>query len=155
MLNIYFGDMEDAVYDPEAYFEFEWEKSWIEDDFSVQMIKDIDKSDVIAGGIIDSPVLGLIPPERLSGGVKTLILINNVPKRIFNASFCGDNCAKWIVEMGKNKDITINLNHFMDFQDLEFDAHVLNGDEYAHNDEELFDISVKYLKGQDNYEGQL
>ena len=147
MINIFFGDMPDAVYNPEIYFEFEWEKSWIEDPFSVEMIKDIDKSKVIAGGVIDSPVLGLIPPERLSGGVKTLILINNVSDKVFNASFCGDNCAKWIVEMGKHKDITINLNHFMDFKDLEFDAHVLNDDQYAHNDEELFDIAVKYLKG--------
>ena len=147
MINIFFGDMPDAVYNPEIYFEFEWEKSWIEDPFSVEMIQDIDKSKVIAGGVIDSPVLGLIPPERLSGGVKTLILINNVSDKVFNASFCGDNCAKWIVEMGKHKDITINLNHFMDFKELQFDAHVLNGDEYAHNDEELFNIAVKYLKG--------
>lgn len=36
--------------------------------------KDVDKSTVIDSGIIDSPVLGKIPPIGLSGGVKTLIL---------------------------------------------------------------------------------
>ena len=35
--------------------------------------------------------------------------------RIFNASACGDNCVKWIVELGKRKDLTINLHHVMDF----------------------------------------
>ncbi len=147
VLNIYFGDMEEAIFDPESYFTFEWEKDWIEDELSVKIIKDVDKSEVIAGGVIDSPVLGLIPPERLSGGVKTLILINNIPNKIFNASFCGDNCAKWLVEIGKNKDVTINLNHFMDFGNLKFDAHILNGDEYVSGDEELFYLAEKYLKG--------
>ena len=49
-------------------------------------------------------MLGQIPPERLSGGVKTLLLILNEPDRIFNASTCGDNCAKWIVEIGRIKE---------------------------------------------------
>ena len=58
------------------------------------MIYDIDKSSVIEGTVIDSPVMGKIPPTSLSGGVKTLILIANEPEKIFNASTCGDNCAK-------------------------------------------------------------
>lgn len=32
------------------------------------MIKDIDDSEVLSGECINSPVLGQIPPERLSGG---------------------------------------------------------------------------------------
>ena len=52
-------------------------------------------SEVLSDECINSPVLGQIPPERLSGGVKTLLLILNEPDRIFNASTCGDNCAKW------------------------------------------------------------
>ncbi len=40
------------------------------------MIKDVDKSTVIAPRIIESPVLGAITPRELSGGVKTLILID-------------------------------------------------------------------------------
>ena len=35
--------------------------------------------------------------------------------RIFNASACGNNCAKWILEIGKRKDLTINLRHIMNF----------------------------------------
>ena len=47
--------------------------------------------------------LGGITPRELSGGVKTLILIHRVPDKIFNASTCGDNCAKWILKREKRK----------------------------------------------------
>ena len=43
------------------------------------------------------------------GGVKTLILMKNMPQKVFNASTCGDNCAKWILNIAQNQDITINL----------------------------------------------
>ena len=71
------------------------------------MIKDVDSSTVLGSGAIDSPIMGIISPERLSGGVKTLILIDNVPDKVFNASNCGDNCATWLLKLGKQKDITI------------------------------------------------
>ena len=35
--------------------------------------------------------------------------------KIFNASVCGDNCAKWILKLGEQKDLTINLRHVMRF----------------------------------------
>ena len=31
------------------------------------------------------------------------------------ASTCGDNCARFILELAKAKDVTINLCHIMDF----------------------------------------
>ena len=96
MLNVYYGDMPEAIYNPAVYFKNTYEDEWIMDDFSRQMILDVDKSVVISPRIIDSPVLGGITPRELSGGVKTLILIHRVPDKIFNASTCGDNCAKWI-----------------------------------------------------------
>jgi hypothetical protein len=57
--------------------------------------------------------------------------------RIFNASACGDNCAKWIVEIGKKKDLTINLHHVMDFSEVsEFEALMLNTGAVVHSYEE-------------------
>lgn len=145
MLNIYFGDMENSIYDPESYFKFNWEEDWILDPLSKKMIEDIDKSIVLGNSVIKSPVFGLIPPERLSGGVKTLILINNETNKIFNASACGDNCSKWIVEIAKNKDITINLRHIMDFGDLEFEANILNTNQKVNGMEELFFVACDYV----------
>lgn len=141
MLSIYFGDMPQAIYNTAVYFKNTYEDDWITDELSREMIKDIDHSTVIAPRIIDSPVLGAITPRELSGGVKTLILIAHVPDRIFNASTCGDNCAKWLLKMGEEKDITINLRHLMDFGSGKFDIHILNTDQIVHSMEELIPIA--------------
>ena len=103
MLNIYFGNMEEAIYNPVVYFKNTYQDSWITNERSKAMIKDVDKSTVIAPRIIESPVLGAITPRELSGGVKTLILIDQVPDKVFNASTCGDNCAHWLLKMGMEK----------------------------------------------------
>ena len=62
---------------------------------------DVDRPTVLGPRVIDSPVLGGISPRELSGGVKTLMDIYKVPEKIFNASACGDNCAKWILKIGE------------------------------------------------------
>ncbi len=78
MLNIYFGDMQDVIFNASVYFKNVYKDEWITDPLSVEMIKDIDNSKVLSDGVIDTSVLGKIPPTNLSGGVKTLILINNI-----------------------------------------------------------------------------
>ena len=95
--------MEEAIYHPAVYFKNTYQDSWITNERSKAMIKDVDKSTVIAPRIIESPVLGAITPRELSGGVKTLILIDQVPDKVFNASTCGDNCAHWLLKMGMEK----------------------------------------------------
>ena len=100
-----------------------------------------DKSIVIGPRVIDIPVLGAITPQELSGGVKTLILIAHVPDKIFNASTCGDNCAKWLLKMGEKKDITINLRHLMDFGRQEFVINILNTNQIVHDMRELIPIA--------------
>ena len=57
MLNIYYGDMKEAVYNTSAYFKYDYEDSWIVDPFVKEMIQDVDKSTVLDSGVIDSPVL--------------------------------------------------------------------------------------------------
>ena len=101
ILNIYFGEMPEAIYDTSTYFKHVYRDEWITDPLSVEMIRDVDRSEVIGSHLIQNPVLGPIPPAELSGGVKTLILINKDDKHVFNASKCGDNCAKWILKMGE------------------------------------------------------
>ena len=145
MLNIYYGDMQGAIYNTAVYFKNTYEESWITNSFSREMILDVDKSEVIDSGVIDSPVMGKIPPTSLSGGVKTLILINNVPEKVFNASTCGDNCAKWILKMAEEKDATINLRHLMDFGENTFTFRILNTNQIVHNMEELVPIAGKYV----------
>jgi len=93
MLSIYYGKMENVIYNTSVYFNNVFRGEWLEDPLIIEMIRDVDNSEVLGNGAIKSPVLGVISPSTLSGGVKTLILIYKVPDKIFNASNCGDNCA--------------------------------------------------------------
>ncbi|GAB6129481.1 hypothetical protein JCM17204_20730 [Blautia stercoris] len=146
MLTIIYGDEPRSIYNTNVYFKNTYESEWLESELAKKMIQDVDDSEVLGGECIKSPVLGQIPPERLSGGVKTLLLMLNEPDRIFNASTCGDNCAKWILEIAKQKDLTINLRHMMNFgKDTDFEIKIKNGGEVVHSMKELIPIASKYL----------
>lgn len=145
MLSIYYGDMPEAIYNTAAYFQNTYQDRWITKPLSVQMIKDVDKSDVIGPNLIQSPYLGPISPLQLSGGVKTLMLIDNDRKHVFNASTCGDNCAKWILKMAEKRKVVINLRHLMDFGTGEFKIKVLNNGVTARNAEQLLLAAGDYV----------
>ena len=146
MLSVYYGDMPEAIYNPALFFKNSYSDDWITDELSKEMIRDVDKSEVIGPRIIDSPVLGGITPRELSGGVKTLICIYKRPDRVFNASACGDNCAKWLLEIGERQDVTINLRHLMDFGEKEFTIKVLNTDQTVHNMDELLPVAAMIVR---------
>ena len=146
MLTIIYGDESNCVYNTNVYFKNTYEPEWFETELAKQIVREVYDSEVLSSECIQSPVLGQIPPERLSGGVKTLLLILNEPEKIFNASTCGDNCAKWILEIGKREDVTINLRHMMDFgKDTVFEIKIKNGGEIVHSMKELIPIASKYL----------
>ena len=145
MLNIYYGDMKEAVYNTSAYFKYDYEDSWIVDPFVKEMIQDVDKSTVLDSGVIDSPVLGKIPPTGLSGGVKTLILFKFNKDKIFNVSTCGDNCAKWLLKIAESEDRTVNLRHLMDFGKEPFEIRILNTNEIVHSMKELVPIAGEFV----------
>ena len=106
MLHIFYGelDSDNYIFNPDSFFNNTYEDEWITDPFVSEMIKDVDGSTVISPRLIDSPFLGPIPTERLSGGIKTLILMNFDDEHIFNASACGNNCAPWILRIGNKKN---------------------------------------------------
>ena len=141
MLKIFFGDNLGAnyIFNPDVFFNNTYEDEWITSETSRKMIKDIDGSEVKASCMIDSPFLGSIPPERLSKGVKTLILMRNDLEHIFNASVCGNNCAQWILKLAEQKDITIRLGYIMDFGKQPFDIYIVNTGKIVHTMLELDD----------------
>ena len=143
-MKILYGELEsdNYIFNPDAFFNNTYEDEWITDELSIQMIKDIDGSEVIGPRVIDSPFLGSIPTERLSGGVKTLILMNNDSEHIFNASACGDNCAKWILKIAdrlesEGRDLIIRLGYLMDFGNETFDIEIVNLNRVVHNRKDL------------------
>ncbi len=146
MLSIYLGEMDQAIYYPPVYFDNQYEDEWITDKLSMEMIKDVDKSEVIGPHLIESPVLGPISVKEISGAVKTLMLmIFDQSGRIFNASVCGDNCAKWILKIGKEKDLTINLRYLMDFGSDEFEIKILNTGDIVHDMGQYIEIAGRYV----------
>ena len=145
MLNIFYGNMAGAIFNTSVYFKNAYEDEWITDPVAKQMILDVDQSIVLDSGVIDSPVMGKIPPTSLSGGVKTLILMKNERSKVFNASTCGDNCARWILKLAENEDLTINLRHLMDFGDGIFTIQILNTDQIVHSMKELVPIAGLYV----------
>lgn len=145
MLKIFFGNMPEAVFNTSVYFKNAYEDEWITNPLAREMIFDIDKSTVLDSAVIDSPVMGKIPPVSLSGGVKTLILMKNERNKIFNASTCGDNCAKWILKLAESEDLTINLRHLMDFGEGTFDIYILNTNQIVHSMKELVPIAGLYV----------
>lgn len=146
MLKIYFGEMQGEIYNPPLYFANQYEDEWITNPLSVEMIRDVDKSVVVSAHVIDSPVLGGIPPLQLSGGVKTLILMAfDDSGEVFNASAGGDNCAKWIVEIAKKKDLTITLHNIMNFEGLPIEAEILNDGRIICGYSEYLDAAIDLL----------
>jgi hypothetical protein len=70
--------------------------------------------------------------------------MDHIPDKVFNASACGDNCAKWVLKIAERhwEDITINLHHLMDFDvgrrsKKPFDIRILNTGEVVHAMAEL------------------
>lgn len=145
MLHIVFGNMPEAIYNTEMYFKNTYMSEWLMDSFAQEVISKIDGSKVISANAIESPVLGVIPPTSLSGGVKTLLLIKNCPDKVFNTSTCGDNCARYILALAENCDITINLRHIMNFGKKRFTAIVENENCEVHNMNELLAVAARYV----------
>lgn len=146
MLRVIFGDTDKSIYNTSVYFNNSYEEEWFDDELVKGIVRDVDRSEVISSHCIMSPVLGQIPPVTLSGGTKTLILILNERDKIFNASQCGDNCAKWILRIAKEHDITINLRHIMDFGDEPFALFIENTKQTVHTMKELIPIAHSLLK---------
>lgn len=150
MLRVYFGDMKNSVYTPDIYFNNTYEEEWFDDEFVKEMVKDVDKSTVVGRNCINSPFLGQIPPVTLSGGVKALILMYKDTERVFNASKCGDNCAKWILKIAElkqkeGKDLMINLRHIMYFEEEPFEILVENTKQVVHNMSDLITVANNLL----------
>jgi len=131
MLSIYFGTYKGDNYinNPDLYFDNTYEDEWLNDPVSKQMVKDIDRSELVSPNLVISPVLGSIPVSRLSGGVKTLIQINNDKDHVYNASACGDNCVPWLLKISEEKDVFVRLGHLMRFPNEGFRIRIVNNNE--------------------------
>lgn len=142
MLKIQFLKIDYYMPCASVYFDNTYEEEWFEDDFVKEMIQDVDGSEVLSPHLVQSPVLGPITVKELSGGIKTLILMLKDDSYIYNASNCGNNCAKWILKIAGKKDLTIFLEHRMDFGKEDFEIEILNTKKLVHNmSEYLYELA--------------
>lgn len=123
MVSVYFGNDTSAILNIDLYFNHVYRAEWLDDDLVKQMIKDVDNSTVLSNQCIQSPVLGQIPPERLSGGVKALICLLKLDDCLIDLVVCGENCEKWISEIAKKKDIRVSMSGY----DLTFKGYEISG----------------------------
>ncbi len=127
MLRIWFENkryfklpVQDRIFrDIDAWFDTCYDPKWSKDPLVREMVKAIDKSEIIDYNVI-SPILGSISVRNLSSGVKFLISVycaGNPDNLIFSTTSCGDNCCYWISEISKRCDAEIATSIFhMDFQ---------------------------------------
>lgn len=143
--------MPNAIYNTSVYFNNTYLDNWLLNPLSREIIKKIDKAEVLSPQAINSKALGVIPVTQLSGGTKTLLLMLNEPDKIYNASTCGNNCAKYILKIADNlkKDITINLHHLMDFGSGNFEIQIVNSGLIVHNMKELILNSLDFISPED------
>ena len=149
MLRINFGSLPDEIYNTEMFYENQYDRNWVMDDFAKEIIKDIDSSEVIGPDLIKNDIFGSFSSTDLSAGVKTLLLIKNMPNKVFNISNCGDNCAKYLLKLAQDRDIKVTLHHAMDFGN-NFSVKVINeGKRKEITDAtEFLMLAHRYLKGE-------
>lgn len=145
MLRIHFGKLPDEIYNTVVYYANQYDRTWVMDDFAKRIIADIDDSTVIAPDVIQNDIFGVFDSTELSTGVKTLLLIHNQPSKIFNISNCGDNCAKYLLEMAESRDIKVCLHHLMDFGKT-FSVKIIND-----NRRKVISDPIEYLMLADQY----
>ena len=147
MLKLYYGELENVKYTGDGWFENQLGVEYLETDFSKSVVKRIDKSDVYNKNIIVSPILGGIPPERLSGGSKTLICINYTDW-IFSITAMGENCYPILAEIAEKKDIIMTCDRAMALYVYGYygDIYIENTGKIVSNDKdlinELLDLST-------------
>ena len=120
MLYIRFGEPEDDpmfISNIDGFFDFNYDPEWITQYPAIEIIRDIDKSEVVNQGVIDSPFLGPISPRDLSSGVKVLLSLFFMPEYEYGAHYCGDNCATWIQRIAEHHDIKLSFVEVMRFQE--------------------------------------
>ena len=152
MLKVLFGkETENTIPSVSSYFDNVYEMDWFDDEVVKSIVRDIDKSELL-GACVISPVLGSISVERLSGGAKGLILMYKLDDFESDLISYGNNCEDWIIELSRNKDITVCMTGFdMRFKGKSIKALCINDNSIINNSVEWCNKLITY--GGTNYEG--
>lgn len=137
MLKIRVGTMEPYDGSINDIFEDNYEDEWFDDTFVKDLVMEIDSSEVVSANLIISPILGPINYERLSGGVKVLIMLYKMPEMEQWASSCGDNCFPAMARIGNIQDVQVKFSHCPRHIPDEMEALFIDNGEIARGDKEI------------------
>lgn len=114
------------VLDARIYFRRNKKPEWFEDPFVKKFLKVVDNSTVLFEEALKDYKGRGISTDKISTGCKTLCCIyNDKENHIFYGSSLGDNCLPFLIEMAKERDITIMLEHYADFPPEAFEEKVI------------------------------
>lgn len=136
MVKVYFELPDEEIISTSRYFNNSYTDEWL-DDWAERVIREVDQSNLISPGLVDSPVLGPITIREISGGAKALITMNADPTVISNANSCGENCAGLLAELSKKKDFSIFLAYPMNFRNHTFDMEIERTGKKCHHADEF------------------
>ena len=94
---------------------------------------------MLVRGVFESSVLGIIGPERLSGGCKALILAYKKPDLEQWMGLFGDNCVLPLIEISKQVDVTIVFSYAVLNLPDQFDATFVQTGRITHSKEQFLD----------------
>lgn len=125
MLSIYWGVTKDCCYYIDDEYREAIEMQWFNDPLVQDIIADIDNCKFDGTGCVDLDDSAIkFSVYELSTGSKGLILLAKDTYdsiRIWGTAF-GDNCAKWILKIARDRNITLELEHDMNFPPESFSA---------------------------------
>lgn len=151
MVSVYFGLDNKAILSVDILFNNIFEHEWLDDPLVREMIKDIDKSIVLSNQCIQSPVLGQIPPEKLSGGVKTCIMLLKVDDFMPDLIVCGENCMPWLARIFKERDCKVTMSGYdLTFRGLAIEGYCENDGTRIHNFEDWIHKMCSYAGEMEN-----
>ncbi|GFH91449.1 hypothetical protein IMSAGC002_02705 [Lachnospiraceae bacterium] len=135
MIHILFGTIKRStaprqyIHDIDGFFDGYFCEQWMNNEWADRVLELIDKSILIAPKIVESPILGSISHEWISGGAKQLIMMNCEQYIVYDGDNLGDNCWELLLELGQTKDIMMSLSYYPRFSWIPGGkVHILNSD---------------------------
>lgn len=117
MLTVSIDYQDKLISNPGSTLRSMQQESWFQDSLAQEWIKTIDKMDVIQGFVLRDRWGQIVPPDYLSNGSKSLLLMKFQDKYPVYATRCGDNCIPFIERIANEKDIHVVLHHCMHFSE--------------------------------------
>lgn len=111
---------ENIVRNPSLRFDIKCSTEWFKNSEVLRVIKEIDNSDYMFEDFFMNPVFGSFKSDKLSGGVKTVLLayLNQTDGYVLPLSWLGENCYPVLGSLDIKHDVVFAGNAIPQFVDF-------------------------------------